>query len=240
MLDFLGIGAQKAGTTWLYEALLVHPEVRFPAGKEVHFWDAQRERGVDWYQSLFAATPAGTKCGEITPAYSILGAEVVREIRRLNGSLRILYVIRNPIERAWSSALMELGSAETLPAETSDQWFVDHFRSDGSVQRGDYEACLRTWRAAFPRDQLLVLRYESLVADPMAFVQTCCRHIGVDAEFHARARPDILQRRVFVGTGEPLRASLLPTLHEIYRPRIAALAAYLGCDLAPWLERPEA
>lgn len=39
MLDFLGIGAQKAGTTWLYEKLRLHPDIAFPAGKEVHFWD---------------------------------------------------------------------------------------------------------------------------------------------------------------------------------------------------------
>ena len=49
MVDFLGIGAQKAGTTWIFENLQRHPDVQFPGGKEIHFWDAQRHRGVQWW-----------------------------------------------------------------------------------------------------------------------------------------------------------------------------------------------
>jgi len=235
MLDFLGIGAQKAGTTWLYEALALHPQIRFPEGKEVHFWDAHRSRGVDWYRSRFAATPPGTKAGEITPAYSILGADTVREIRELNDALRVLYVIRNPLERAWSSALMALERADMTAADATDQWFIDHFRSQGSLRRGDYEACLRTWHAVFPREQLLVLRYDTLAANPLGFVQSACRHLGVDADFHARTRPAILGERVFAGSGTPVRASLLPVLHELYDEKTRQLGRYLGIDLAPWL-----
>jgi hypothetical protein len=234
MLDFLGIGAQKAGTTWLYEALAVHPEIRFPAGKEVHFWDAKRERGVDWYRSQFAGAPPGTKRGEITPAYAILDAQVVREVRQLSSAVRILYLIRNPIERAWSSALMALGKAEMTPAEASDQWFLDHFHSRGSLARGDYEACLRTWHAEFPREQLLVLRHEMLATDPLALIELCCTHIGVDPSFYLQTRPAILHKRVRAGSGEPIRASLLSVLQGLYASKIDSLGRYLSLDLAAW------
>lgn len=68
MLDFLGIGAQKAGTTWLQVMLSQHPEIHFPLGKEVHFWNHQY-KGLAWYQAHFNNSHQNCKQGEITPAY---------------------------------------------------------------------------------------------------------------------------------------------------------------------------
>ena len=238
MLDFLGIGAQKAGTSWLYEALRIHPQLRFPAaGKGVHFWDAQRARGLEWYRAQFPAQPAGVKSGEITPAYAFLPSAAIGEIRAQFPELRMVYLLRDPLERAWSAALMALGRAEMSLEEASDQWFLDHFRSHGSLARGDYESCLRNWRAAFGAERVLWLRYELIAADPLALLEAVCRHLGVDPGFHARTRPAQLAQRFYAGPGHPLRESLLPALREIYRPRIARLAEYLGTDLGAWLER---
>ena len=78
MLDFLGIGAQKAGTSWLFRWLGAHPRISFPAGKEVHFWDKKRDRGIDWYRGLFDADD-GKLHGEITPAYACLSPESIAE-----------------------------------------------------------------------------------------------------------------------------------------------------------------
>lgn len=236
MLNFLGIGAQKAGTTWLYEMLKLHADLEFPAGKEIHFWDAHRARGGEWYQLLFAGETPGKKKGEITPAYAMLAPPLIREIRDLNPALRVIYIIRNPLERAWSAALMALERAEMSIEEASDQWFIDHFRSRGSLQRGDYESCLRNWRSVFTPDQILVLRYEMLCHEPLAFLEACCRHIGADPGFYSRAQPGIVAKRVFAGPDHPIRASLLPVLREIYHPRLRSLEAYLDIDLSRWLE----
>jgi hypothetical protein len=92
MLDFLGIGAQKAGTTWLYSHLSQHEKITFPAGKEVHFLDLHYDRGIEWYASLFVEN-ADKKSGEITPAYGHIAVERIREIRHLNPLLRIVYII---------------------------------------------------------------------------------------------------------------------------------------------------
>src|SRR5262245_8764381 len=110
MLRFLGIGAQKAGTTWLHENLRTHPVLSFPHGTEIHFWDAQRDRGIDWYRSLFVSSDRVE--GEITPAYAILPPRQVAEIAATFPDLRLIYILRNPIDRAWSSALMALQRSE--------------------------------------------------------------------------------------------------------------------------------
>jgi hypothetical protein len=234
MLDFLGIGAQKAGTTWLYEMLRLHPALRFPAGKEMHFWNMRGGRGVDWYQAQFAAQEPGARNGEITPAYAILPPPVIAEIRALFPALRILYIVRDPVARAWSAALMALARAELAIDEASDQWFIDHFRSRGSRARGDYEACLRNWRAAFGDEAVLVLRHDLIAAQPRAVLEAACRHIGVDPGHCAQIPAETLARPVFAGPQLPLRPSLVPVLREIYLPKIDALERYLGVDLGAW------
>lgn len=162
---------------------------------------------------------------------------MIREIHAINPALRVVYTLRNPIERAWSSALMALQRCEMTLDEASDQWFIDHFRSKGSRERGDYEGSLRHWRDVIGERQLLVLRYDTLCAAPRTYLEACCRHIGVDPGFYGPQHEELLRRRVFAGLPAPLRASLRPMLHELYAGKIRSLAAYLDADLGAWLER---
>jgi hypothetical protein len=234
MLHFLGIGAQKAGTSWLYTQLLAHPQIRFPAGKEIHFWNREDTRDLDWYKAQFAPPEnAAIRQGEITPAYAFLSRERIAEIHNHFPGLRLLYLIRNPIERAWSSALMALGRAEMTPDEASDQWFIDHFRSQGSLRRGDYENCIRTWTSVFPQEQLLVLRYDGIREDPRGLMKHVAAHLGVDARFFSDYPDDALRRRIFAGSGNPLRPSLRPVLERLYQEKVRSLGAFLRTDL-PW------
>lgn len=231
MLNFLGIGAQKSGTSWLYKALSEHPKIEFPGGKEVHFWDQRHGRGVKWYTQLFSNEAYIN--GDITPAYGILPIKVIQEIYDLMPHLRLIYLIRNPIERAWSSARMALGRAEMLHEEASDQWFIDHFNSKGSLARGDYETCIRQWRSVFPASQLLIVRYDEICHDPVAVANKCLNHLGLESIF-VPSDSNKLEERVFKGDGVPLKPSLLPTLLAIYLKRIESLERYLDEDLSGW------
>ena len=200
MLNFLGIGAQKAGTTWLYEQLNRHPQLAFPLGKEAHFWNRPHDAAaVADYLDRFARIDA--IAGEITPAYGMLPIETVREIHRHAPRLRLIYLIRNPIERAWSSALMALQRAEMTIDEASDPWFSDHFHSAGSMKRGDYQACLQTWRAVFPDEQLLVLRFEQIVTEPESLLNRCFQHLGVSRQTPEQLRQQGCHVPVFTGPG---------------------------------------
>lgn len=235
MLDFLGIGAQKAGTSWLYENLARHPQIRFPGGKEIHFWDQPGDRTLTWYEGLFGSAEAGVRQGEITPAYAILSVDKIREIRDRLPALRLILLLRNPIERAWSSALMALRRAELELDEASDAWFIDHFRSRGSTMRGDYEQCIRNWLSVFPREQLLLRQFELIGSNPLALLIACGRHIGVDSTLWQNEPSHLQTRPVFRGSRQPIRPSLLPVLDDLYAAKILSLSAYLGWDLAAWV-----
>src|SRR5882762_11179673 len=166
MLDFMGIGAQKAATTWIYQHLSRHPQISFPAGKEVHFWDQHRCNGTDWWLGPFADDRQGQKQGEITPAYATLDPATIREIAALLPNLRVFYSLRNPMPRAGSSALMALERAEMAIDEASHLWFLDHFKSAGSRRRGDYLSCIKRWRSVFSHEQILMIMFDDVVRDP--------------------------------------------------------------------------
>lgn len=232
VLGFLGIGAQKCGTSWLYKHLSRHPGISFPAGKEVHFWDAARSMGVTHYRSWLDVGD-GKVHGDITPAYGILDLEVIGECHAAFPALKLLFVIRNPMERAWSAACMGLERAEMNLEEASDAWFIDHFRSSGSLARGDYEGCLRNWRAVYGVKAVLVLRFEDIIDRPSWLLNECCHHIGVEP-FYTCHDGD-LSRFINQGKSPGIRASLLPTLISLYSERVRSLEQYLREDLGAWL-----
>lgn len=235
-IDFLGIGAQKSGTTWLSEHLKPHPGVFIPEVKEVHFWDWKRNLGLDWYRAQFAAAPAGTRRGEITPAYGMLAPEVIAEVRSAFPDAALFFVMRNPVERAWSAATMAMRHADMRLEETSDQWFLDHVNSEGSRRRGDYRSCLANWRTAYPAERLLWLLFDELVAEPRAVLHRVARHIGIDAAWYDAVPDEVLRRKVLEGGGHPMPERVREHLVRLYAPQIEALEDFLGVGLGAWKE----
>mgnify|MGYP001559679772 CR=1 FL=1 len=226
--DFLGIGAQKAGTSWLHANLAQHPRVRFPGGKELHFWNRDRPRGLDFYRAQFAGAERGVLQGDITPAYATLSVEQIAEIAQEFPRLRIFFLLRHPVERAWSSARMALKRAELEPDEASDAWYLDHFRSRGSRARGDYAACLERWLASFSREVVLLLRYEDLETRPEDVARAACAHLGLDAAPLLRPENPWLRQRVFEGERAELRPALRAALTELYAEPLQRLRDQQG------------
>jgi len=249
-VDFLGIGVQKGGTTWLYHQLARHPQVAFPRGKEVHYWDtAERPDADEWVRLLEppsrrSRTGRPIKTGEITPAYATLPVESIRAIHDRCPEVRLFVSLRNPVERAWSAALMGLARAQMLVHEASDRWFLDHFHSAASRARGDYVGCLDRWQSVFPREQLLVLFQDDIAARPATVLEALAGHLGIDAAEFATLPDAAVQEVVVPGLGDgvvsaappPLRPSLHGPLVDLYAADIAALERLTGRDLTAWRE----
>jgi len=200
----------------------------------MHFWnmDDYQDR-LPWYQSLFDGDEKVK--GEITPAYAMLGRDRIKEIYHLFPKLRLVYLIRNPVDRAWSNAMMALPRIQMTLEEASDQWFIDHFRSKGSIMRGDYASCIQTWHHVYPKEQLLVLKYDDLRDNPRELLFRCCTHLGVDKDPIVKLSEEKMRVRVFPGNGTRIRPTLVPVLLDIYTPRIERLSEYLGEDFSGWL-----
>jgi Sulfotransferase domain len=233
--DFLGIGAQKAGTTWLHENLKVHPQAFVPPRwKEVHFFD-QPDFSGDWesYSRLFADARGKIK-GELTPAYGILPPERIRLVRDRLPRLKLIFLMRNPIDRAWSQALMNLVTQPQRPYEdVAESEFLAHFHSERSRLRGDYETILDNWISEFGRGPIFVGLYEDLVGRPRWLLTEIFGHLGLSTDVDWPAFP--MDRTFFKGPDAVLPSPMRRELLKIHREPIKRLGARFGAPAERWL-----
>ncbi len=90
---FLGIGAQKAGTTWLHRNIRRHPELFMPSTKELHFLDRYFDEGLCYYLNQFRGGETRA-CGEITPDYMSAEPQHISWMKTLNPHMRLILLIR--------------------------------------------------------------------------------------------------------------------------------------------------
>lgn len=230
--DFLGIGAQKAGTTWLYENLCRHPDLYLPEPKELHYFDWGFHRSLRHYSDSFKPGCHRLK-GEITPGYSIIPVERIRFIRTIMPEVRLILLMRNPIDRAWSQALMNLVKLPNKKFEEVDRSeFYDHFRSERSVKRGDYDTVLNNWLSVFPRGQLYIGFFEDISNRPQELLSEVFAHIGVsqDVEWSSFRYKHVISK----GPDIPLPRMYGDFLEEMYHRDIEVLSERFGVAMAGW------
>lgn len=181
-LDFLVIGAQKAGTTALYKYLQQHPNISFPiTGKEVPFFsnDANYERGLNQFiQQNYHSNNDNQILGKVSPQY-LLDNRVPKRIEKTIPQTKLIVILRNPIERAFSHYLMsvnrdlekrsfkeaitelleekQLNYARQLTANESNKAETSCY-----IVWGEYARLLSSYRRFFERNQLLIIFNENL------------------------------------------------------------------------------
>ena len=197
-LDFMIIGAQKAGTTALASFLSEHPDLQMSDPKEVHLFNSPEYSplwSVDEINARYKPSfPAGSESrlwGEATPIY-LYWPEIAPELRRYNPDLKLIAILRDPIDRAISHYMMEKGRGkERLPMglalllERVRRRLGDPRNPGGArtvysyLDRGHYEKQLRNLRRYFPDQQLLVLDNSQLSEHHAATVSRVLRFLGV-------------------------------------------------------------
>jgi hypothetical protein len=208
--DFIGIGAQRTGTSWMYACLYEHPEICMPR-KEINFFSRDRywTRGFDWYEGIFAECPPTTMTGEFSTSY-LSDADTPARIRDRYPAARLIVSLRQPVDRAYSSYLNDI-AAGVVPRSTR---FGEALRSHPEyVDGGRYARHLRPYLELFGRDQLLVSIFDDARRDPLGAIQEIYCFLGVDPSF----RPSLLDRPVGVGR--------VPRVQWIERGVIDAAAA---------------
>jgi hypothetical protein len=177
-IDFIGLGAQKSGTSWVYACLCDHKEVCAPV-KELHFFSRQRfDNGRGWYENHFSKCGDKVK-GEFSTSY-LYSKETPQRIKSLYPEVRLIAILRNPVDRAISQYKNALKGGHIK----SDLSFEAYMTKDASVVgQGLYHEQLERYLQYFPREQILVLIYEDIKKDPQAFISKIFKHIGVDDTF---------------------------------------------------------
>ena len=202
LLDFMIVGVQKGGTTALAHFLAQHPAIGMSRPKEVHLFDAP-DYSRDWtptaiddrYRPFFEGAAGASIRGEATPIYLFLPA-IAGELKRYNPDLKLIVLLRDPVERAISHYYMEKNrDKEHLPlwlallAEPlrlrlpEDAAHIDsHLRRHSYRRRGLYTRQLRNLYRWFDRERVLVLRAENLRNDHDAVLRRVFSFLGVAAD----------------------------------------------------------
>jgi len=282
--DFIGIGAQKSGTTWLSHNLQLHPEIWMPRLKELHYfnerindpknpvsrlhgkitgegaanrrwrrqvrsrlrrhwnnssgreflWDLKYYaggRGDRWYASLFR--PDGEKIvGEITPAYSMLESEIVASVYQKMPRAKIVFLMRNPVERAWSQLVMRFGRSKQRDIATvTEKELRRNFEREGSKSRTDYLRTLEIWSSFYPEDQIFTGFLEDIHFYPEELLNHVYEFLGVDASF----RPRGIGERVHARSAGRMLAESAVYLSRLYREELVRLEQRFGGYASFWL-----
>jgi hypothetical protein len=181
---FLGIGSMRCGSTWLYEALKCHPDIRLSDAKEMDFFFMRNMLHHDfaWYEAHFkpqdGEEPKPVR-GEISPLYARLKAWQVKRIADLLPDLRIILTLRHPIERAWSQAVYEFGYRDGRDVrQIGAIEFLRQVERARNKLSSDYSRTIEIWSRAFGREALHVDLFDRLEDDPEGYVNGVLRHIG--------------------------------------------------------------
>ena len=230
--DFLGIGAQKAGTSWLHANLRRHPQVFMPRRKELHYFDWRPHRSLKTYAREFAGGEALVK-GEITPYSAALPSWTIRYIHELMPDAKLILILRNPIDRAWSQAVMNLVvRAGRNFEEVGDDEFERHLRHPRTFTRGDYLGMIDNWLSVFPEERLLIGFFEEVRDRPQRLLSAVFDHIGVSTDVDWASFP--FNKVVHAGVRAPLPPHFRAMLEEVYADEIERIADRCGSFAETW------
>ena len=173
-LDFLCIGPQRTASSWLQEVLQCHPSVCLPKGvKETMFFDLRYAKGLDWYNWHFEHSSEGQKCGEIAPTY-FDSPEACERIVSLRPNIKIIIMVRNPIERTFSLYRHHFSKGRIgVDFQTALSMHPELISSSKYSQHATY------WESAIPRDQIAYIWQDEVVTDPEAVLSKICDFIGL-------------------------------------------------------------
>lgn len=228
--DFVGIGAQRAGTTRWFRLLASHPQVvASPAAKELHFFDRfyGGESSVDGaaeYRRYFPR-PDGCRAGEWTPSY-LSAPWVAPLLAAAAPDTRLLVILRDPLERylsglehdAWVAGRHGLPLSQHAPLE--------------AFARGFYHAQLSAWLQHFDRSRILVLQFERCAAEPGAELERTLDFLGLSS---AGFTPDLGAHPNHQPSKPPLDPAVRAAYLSRYRDDVLRLAAdFPEIDLGLW------
>lgn len=227
--DFVGVGAQKAGTTWWFHLIAAHPDVHHDPQQrpELHYWDRfshswPSAADNDLYHRLFPR-PAGKKAGEKTPEY-MMDYWVPQMLHEAAPEVRIIVLLRDPIDRYRSASAhgWERG------------WVRDRLTETSIFDAGLYNSQMARLRDVFGEDRLLVLQYERCVREPQAQLSRTYAFLGLPD--HTLTEEQLRQpRNATRRQAPPLDNRRRQTLQAAYAPDVRLLRGTTPeLDLSLW------
>jgi hypothetical protein len=233
--DFVIIGAMRCGTSALYAILSQHQHVERAATKELHYFDRFFEQGIDWYSRCFPAPKwidgRRSITGEATPKY-LPDPSVPERMAQVIPQARLIVLLRNPIDRAYShyrhelSHIGETRGFEEAIIEAEKTQPHDPF---GYLSRGIYVDQLVSWSKFFNEEQMLVLKSEHFFERPQETLKLVLGFLDLPDWESPFSRPP-QNRGYYRRKNYKMDPDIRLRLQEYFRPHNQRLYEYLGVD----------
>jgi hypothetical protein len=188
---FLGVGAQKAGTTWLYKYLSSQPKANFGPLKEYHIWDAQHLDSKFWlakpedelryelqnidgaYENYFSSLMNSDTSftGDITPSYAGLPEEcfelIKKKLEAVGFKIKVIFLMRDPFERCWSAVRMKYRNNMKVSGDAESlisekEALQNLYKTEEFVMRTDYKKTIESLEAVFLKKEIYYGIYEEM------------------------------------------------------------------------------
>ncbi len=177
--NYLVIGAAKAGSTTVSRLIGEHPDGFMSRPKELRYFSFRHHLGWDWYLSHFQEAEGKLAIGDGSPEYtlSVICPDTPRLIRETLPEVRLVYIVRHPIERLVSHYAQDVSNGFDLP-EFNRTMRERRVYVDGSL----YWKQIQRYRRLFSDDQLHVMFLDDLKSDPVGTMKACYAFLGLDPD----------------------------------------------------------
>jgi hypothetical protein len=190
-----------------------------------------------WYLGLFPRH-SGTVSGEITPAYSILDEAAVGHVHSLLPDVKLIFLMRDPIDRSWSQIRMDLARMGRKIRDLSLEEMFTLARSDTVALRSDYHRTLRNWGRHYPANRFFIRFLEDVRDEPQRLLHDLFGFLAVDPSKHSAA--DLLGRRAHASSeDQEIPLELARELARFHLGTIRELESRFGGHAVAWRERAE-
>ncbi|MFW9818369.1 MAG: sulfotransferase domain-containing protein [Candidatus Thorarchaeota archaeon] len=200
--NFLCIGAERSGTTWLYEVLKNHPEVYlYPYIKEINFFSENYQKGLNWYKQFFTDSRKFSykAIGDISPQY-FHEKEAPSRVASDLLNIRLILFLRNPVNRAFSEY-----TYNKLILNIKDS-FIDFLQKRvRAYEIGLYSQHLKRWFKVIPKEQFLILIFEEMMNDKLNSLKLISDFLEIDYS--------LLDKNIIM---TKIHSSDIPRFHQLY------------------------
>ena len=200
--NFLIIGAQKSGTTSLYNYLTNNPEIEPALQKEIYFFDLHFNKGLTWYRKFFPLRSNLNNNGkrftlEASPSY-LFYPHAPKRVKETLGEIKLIVLLRNPVDRAYSNfkwekrrgretrtfeevilAEEEMAKAEMNKMINDENYYSHEYRNFAYLNKGIYVDQLERWIKYFPKSNLLVLESNEMYTEPEHVLKKISHFLGI-------------------------------------------------------------
>src|SRR5205809_5348703 len=263
--DFICVGPQKTGTGWLYRQLAGHPDFWMPPIKELHYFDQlgrpalanparpRDERDLRFLKSLKSVSagphidlenyarlfePKGSLLsGDISPGYSTLSDKIIRRVVGYFPNLKVIFLARDPVERAWSHLSMEVRYRQIEPFDATD---IDQVNRNllrrGMLLRSYPSVIVARWKRNVHSDRFRIYFFDDLKRNPTELRCSILRFLGADPE--KPSRRVTRDYNSWAGMEKlPLTDKVRSHLAQFFKKELKTCAARLGGPARDWPAR---